>query len=54
MTEEKKELQKADFKDLGPVDPKRPNIHSFVYVNENYSGPIAMDAKVSKSMDDIK
>jgi hypothetical protein len=46
----------ADFKDLGPVDEKNPNIHSFIYKPENYPWPIAMDAtlKTSEDYNEIK
>lgn len=37
------------FKDLGPFDPKNPNIHALVYKPENYPGPIAQNATVRKN-----
>ncbi len=43
---ENKNLREADFKDLGPIDSKNPNIHIMVYRPDNYLGPIAIDAKL--------
>lgn len=46
-------LNECDFKDLGPINPKNPHIHAFVYKPENYPGPIALNATIRKEKDDL-